>query len=88
MINRNQYSNTLSTLKTLEELQLIEMFYDIDDIERVQLIADSALYFIENYKKPEAEEESYKKSDWEDWKEMDDAQRYRDIKSVMTGGHY
>jgi len=80
-----EYQWMRKVLKNMDEKQLIELFHDLEDIETVQRIADCAYHFTENY--DYAEQEDYDrvngKSDEQDWKEQDDAQRYRDIKSTQ-----
>lgn len=66
-------------LKTMDEKQLLELFYDIDDIEIVERISDCANHFI-NSQVAEAIKNHLDKPEQEDWKELDDAQRLRDIK--------
>lgn len=76
---------TLETLKNMDEKQLLEMFHDMEDVAAVERIAECAYHFVENYVDPEEDEATNEKSDYEDWKEQDDAQRYRDIKSTQRG---
>ena len=75
----------IARLKSMDEKQLLELFHDIEDIKAVQRIADCAYHFTENY--DYADSEDYDringKSDEQDWKDQDDAQRYRDIKSTQ-----
>jgi len=78
-----KYAMTLETLKNMDEKQMIEMFHDIGDLKVVERIADTAYHFVENYVDPEEDEATNEKSDYEDWKEQDDAQRYADIKSTQ-----
>lgn len=75
----------LIALKTMDESQLIELFHDLEDIEAVKRIAYTAQNFCENNALPEPEfdEVSNETSDYQDWKQLDDAQRYRDIKSTQ-----
>lgn len=78
-----EYQWMRKVLKNMDEKQLIELFHDLEDIETVQRIADCAYHFTENY--DYAEQEDYNrvngKSDEQDWKEQDDAQRFRDVQS-------
>ncbi len=74
-------------LRNMDEKQLLELFADLDDIKAVQRIADCAYHFTENY--DYATQEDYDrvngKSDTQDLKDQDNAQRYRDIKSQEGG---
>lgn len=67
-------------LKTMDEKQLLELFYDMDDLEAVERIADCADHFVNREIGISVKEYLDKKSEEEDWKELDDAQRLRDIK--------
>lgn len=75
----SNYVEMLKKIKAMDEKQLLELFHDIEDIEAVQRIADTAYHFCENYVDPEEEGEH----EWVDWKRQDDAQRYADIKSTQ-----
>lgn len=74
----------IARLKSMDEKQLLELFHDIEDIEVVERIADCAFHFVENFE-AEVDDIVNGKSDEQDWKEQDDAQRYRDIKSTQDG---
>ena len=83
---RNRIEEVMKVLKSMDEKQLLAMFHDMEDIEAVERIADCAYHFTENYEAPDQECESAdpcpcNKSDEQDWKDQDDAQRYRDIQS-------
>src|ERR1700689_86371 len=69
----------IKLLKIMEDKQLLEMFHDIDDIKIVQRIADCAWHFVETFEE-EIENIVNGKSEYEEWREDDDHQRYRDIK--------
>ena len=77
-----QYQWLRRVLKNMDEKQLLELFHDIDDIEAVQRIADCAYHHVENFER-EVEEivnpKSY--SEFKEWEEQDNAQRYADIKA-------
>jgi hypothetical protein len=82
---KNKYAMTLETLKKMDKKQLIELFHDIEDIQVVQRIADCAYHFTENY--DYAKQDDYdrvtSKSEKQEWVDMDNAERYRDIKSTQ-----
>lgn len=77
----NLYLNMLYKLKNMTEKQLLEMFKDIEDIVVIERIADCAYHFVENFE-PDDSEPFQGKSDEQEWKEQDDAQRCDDIKST------
>lgn len=80
-----EYQWMRKVLRNMDEKQLIELFHDLEDLETVERIADCAYHFVENFH-VECEEIAKsldEKSDEQDWKEQDDAQRYRDIKSTQ-----
>jgi hypothetical protein len=66
-------------LITMDESQLIELFHDLEDLETVQRIADTAYNFLESREGSDICGE-HGKSEYEEWKEQDDKQRYNDIK--------
>lgn len=76
----NLYLNMLHKLKNMDEKQLVELFHDLESIEAVERIADCAYHFVENYDYEGAQTDI---SDEQDAKEVDDAERYRDIKSTQ-----
>jgi len=86
----------IKILKSMDEKQLLELFHDIGDISTIERIADCAYHFVENYetekdkrnnirsRQLDADLKSGKyRSEEADWKEQDDLQRYRDIKSTQ-----
>lgn len=74
-----EYKKIIMALRIMDEKQLLELFHDMGDIKAIQRIADCAFEFVENYEYPE----EGGTPEWVDWKDQDDAQRYRDIKSTQ-----
>jgi hypothetical protein len=68
------YDLVVSHLKSMNESQLLELFFDLDDIETVERIADCAKHWVEGC-------EACDPIELNDAKHIDDAQRYLDIKS-------
>lgn len=86
MIKYAMYAITLDTLKNMDKEMLIEMLFDMEDIAAVQRIADAANSYLESCEGNEEESEiedskCNEKSEYEDCKEQDDAQRYRDVQA-------
>jgi len=69
------YDITLATLKIMDATQLSELMKDINCPEVIGRIYCLASEFLENH-----EAKSNEKSDENDWKELDDTQRLRDLK--------
>jgi len=81
-----EYMYMLRTMKEMDEEQLIEFFYDIEDINAIKRMSSAAEIFLKHNvisPEPEIEDVSNETSDYEDFKQLDDAQRYRDIKSTQ-----
>ena len=76
------YAPMLARLKNMDEKQLLELFHDLEDLEVVERIADCANHYVENFEQ-QVDNIVHGKTEYEDWKEQDDAQRYRDIKSTQ-----
>lgn len=74
-----QYQLFIKVLKNMDENQLSELFYDLDDFAQVELIGYAADKFVENYLLKV--EETHGKSEYQEAKEIDDSNRYREIKS-------
>lgn len=73
------YQQAFKLLNEMTEDQLIELFHDMS-IQAVERIADIAYRYIENWADDTIRnQESI--SDWEEWKDVDDSQRLKDVKS-------
>lgn len=70
-------------LKKISEKDLLLLFADIDDIEVIEKISECAFHFIVKYENEFEMHTRKEKSEYQDAKELDDKQRYQDIKSVM-----
>lgn len=77
------YNDTIKILRDMDEKQLIEMFHDIGDLQLIERIVDCATHFLteQECEKCDGIADTNQKSDYEDWKSQDDAQRCRDIQS-------
>ena len=78
-MNMTPYQQAFKLLNEMTEDQLIELFHDMS-IQAVERIADIAYRYIENWADDTIRnQESI--SDWEEWKDVDDSQRLKDVKS-------
>lgn len=69
----------LDQLSIMDAAQLKELLFDMDDIRQVKFIYKVLGEYIESIEGNQIDEESTVKSDEDDWKELDDAQRLRDL---------
>jgi gluconate kinase len=73
------YEITFSTLRKLDEKQLIELFHDIDDLNVIERIADTAYHFVDTHELDECKPDLDELSDDEDALEVDNARRAREL---------
>lgn len=77
----NDYAKILHSLAIYDKSQLEQLFIDlvaVAGIEQIENIANQADKFIDNYIDPD---EHYQQSEQQEWKEIDDAMRFREWKS-------
>ena len=83
MIKTMRYDHSLELIKSMTPSQLRAFILDIDCIDTIELIAETSFYILKEYESEVANKKSTvdEIDEQEDWKEQDDAQRYRDIQS-------
>lgn len=79
----NLYLNMIHRLKNMSEDQMLELMFDLDNEACAERLLEAANHYIDRESCEECCEKRLGKSDYQDWRQADDEQRYRDIKSTQ-----